>query len=182
MSYVIFSTATVMLHFLLFTKRVYFNGNWGVWEQACTQKLPPFSLSLSTWDQSSFHYKSLPFYFHYVRHLHTIFYSLLCVSRAATAPAETTFHSLALVAIYVWWRKINFLIHIRRHYSTYTYDNCGFSLDGVHYNAWKYHVDIWHFIMQTFYHSCSLSRVCMRIFAIFTLAFVPTVCWKCKSI
>lgn len=50
-----------MLQFLLFTKRVYFNGNGGV--EASAQKHPPFSLSLSTWDQSSF----------IINHFHFIF-------------------------------------------------------------------------------------------------------------
>lgn len=91
---------------------------------------------LSTWDQKFFHYKSLPFYFHYKRHLHT-FYCLLCASLSLLKPHSffgafcsssiNTHHHFSLsfatwCTRFMWGnkereKKINFHIYIRHNYS-----------------------------------------------------------------
>lgn len=97
-----------------------------------------------------FHYKSLPFYFHYVRHLHTVF-TAFCV---CFEHKTTLWVSLPLsLAIYVWWRKINFLIYIRRHTTLLIRTTIHLmEFITMHGNImWIYMA----FIMQTFYHSPS---------------------------
>lgn len=150
--------------FLLFTKRVYFNGKReGV--GTSTQKLPPFSLSLSTWDQSSFIINHFHFIFiTNVTYTHTIF-TAFCV---CLEQHKTTFW--VTVAIYVWWKKENQLSHSTT-LLLYLY------VRQLWIFTWWRFITMHGKLMWGFYYANILSlllsrRVCMSIFAIFTVAFV----------
>lgn len=105
-----------------------------------------------------FHYKSLPFYFHYVRHLHTVFTAFcVCFEHKTTLWVSlplSLFRDLCVVTK----NQLSHL-HSTAHYSTYSYDD---SFDGVHYNAWKYHVDIYGIYYANILSlSLLISRVCV---------------------
>lgn len=141
---------------LLFRKRVLFQ-----------QWKPPSSfslLTLSTWDQSSFYYKSLPFYFHYVPFTYIrIFFTMPfceCLKHKTTSSDST--------------------------FTPFGSFHTEFSLDGVHYCVYM-EISCGYFIMQTFYHCSSVYMWGWKFsrFLFCTGFSVPpnddAMCWKCKS-